>query len=391
MELSNITNKYIATYFEQSIPYYEFSKEVMEEDICDREISKIKSEGVTKEDYNNIKKRVLSDLKELLNIDKDIYLVILEAKLKNIKSSFAKNNELLDSIIKRIHERGKERIIGAWRVSKDLSSYYSKGYEFASIVEELSNRHINNIANQYEQDAKTLSILMTEKKNKIYSNFHKYEQMYSENVSESIKKQMPIWQTENLTLQEINEKISKIKDEESLRIEMYKSENNGWISMMRSIEDATVSPTFDKSKKKINLVISDRLKKYLDLQEILYNIYVDTISTLINVDEHLTTKEKNVIRAMEIWQEASYYDRESLEDKFGMQNASKRPTKSELAIEEDTYNIYIDNVINGENIEEPNYNKELLEEKPEKQKRVRKATVEDILAKIEKERSSKKM
>ena len=85
MELSNITNKYIATYFEQSIPYYEFSKEVMEEDICDREISKIKSEGVTKEDYNNIKKRVLSDLKELLNIDKDIYLVILEAKLKHIK------------------------------------------------------------------------------------------------------------------------------------------------------------------------------------------------------------------------------------------------------------------------------------------------------------------
>ena len=74
-----------------------------------------------------------------------------------------------------------------------------------------------------------------------------------------------------------------------------------------------------------------------------------------------------------------------------MQNASKRPTKSELAIEEDTYNIYIDNVINGENIEEPNYNKELLEEKPEKPKRVRKATVEDILAKIEKERSSKKM
>ncbi len=54
-------------------------------------------------------------------------------------------------------------------------------------------------------------------------------------------------------------------------------------------------------------------------------------------------------------------------------------------------NIYIDNVINGENIEEPNYNKELLEEKPEKPKRVRKATVEDILAKIEKERSSKKM
>ena len=35
--------------------------------------------------------------------------------------------------------------------------------------------------------------------------------------------------------------------------------------------------------------------------------------------------------------------------------------------------------------------KELLEEKPEKPKRVRKATVEDILAKIEKERSSKKM
>ena len=54
MELSNITNKYIATYFEQSTPYYEFSKEKMEEDICDREISKIYHEDLvlSKENYN---------------------------------------------------------------------------------------------------------------------------------------------------------------------------------------------------------------------------------------------------------------------------------------------------------------------------------------------------